>query len=75
MPCVYYGKNFCIYTHEDENAFECSFYGRVPSHVELDNAVKRDSDSGESTKYQDIDRTFMSGERQLENRRDCRNLA
>ena len=66
---------FCIYTHNYERATTCTFYNRIPLITELDIKEKPISDSGDSTEYQDINRTFLSGERQLENRRDCRCVA
>jgi len=66
-------EEFCVYTHNYEEAIECSFYGRSIKITELYEKPKIVDDSYDG--YQDINRTYTTGERQLATRMDCRSVA
>ena len=65
---------YCIYTRLLRNAIKCTFYNRKPNPTELrkEDGIKADDDDCSSHGYQDIDRTFTTGERQLSVRLDCK---
>jgi hypothetical protein len=70
-------NSFCVYTHEREKSVECSFYNRIPNSIEIEKIKDIETDTSDSDRmaYQDVNRTYTTGERQLNNRFDCRTAA